>query len=367
LAFQLKRAEVEEHLKILGKLLFKLHEIYAGDAQISPLQSYQHVSRLLMEQYDIKIDLEKTSLEAKPAKEISSGSLQNPADDTATFRHKNGGNYHGAILNIAETCHPDNPVQLLTDISLHTNNTPDETILVERIPDLKERTGLDQLITDGGYSGEKAESACQQESVTLVPTEVKGRKLEEDEIALAQFKIEANQVITCPAGQSPLNQTYEPEKGHHIVHFATAICSACSQREKCLARSGKRFFSLIYNDRQLLLSRRREQLGEESYRSLCNLRPAVEGTISQFKRKTRNGKLRIRLNPRIHNATILMGIGINFSRLLAYYRKTQSGLSTFLTSFILLLTCLALKELEKTKILNSFSVQPILVNEPVFG
>lgn len=367
LAFQLKRAEVEEHLKILGGLLFKLHEIYAGDAQISALQSYQHVSRLLMEQYNIKIDLEKTSLEAKPAKEISSGSLQNPADDTATFRNKNGENYHGAILNIAETCHPDNPVQLLTDISLHTNNTPDETILVERIPDLKERTGLDQLITDGGYSGEKAESACQQESVTLVPTEVKGRKLAEDEIALVQFKIEANQVITCPAGQSPLNQIYKPEKEHHIVHFAAAICNVCAQRENCLAHSGKRFFSLIYNDRQLLLSRRREQLGEESYRILCNLRPAVEGTISQFKRKTRNGKLRIRLNNRIRNATILMAIGINFSRLLAYYRKTQSGLSTLLASFILLLTCLALKELKKTQILNSLSVQPILASEPVFG
>jgi hypothetical protein len=362
LAFRLKRAEVEEHLKVLGGLLFKLHEAYAGDAQIGALPSYQHVSRLLMEQYNIKIDLEKTSLEAKPAKEISSGSLQNPADDTATFRHKNGENYHGDILNLAETCHPDNPLQLLTDISLHTNNTPDETILVERIPDLKERTGLDQLITDGGYSGEKAESACQLESVTLVPTEVKGRKLGEDKIALAQFKIEANQVITCPAGQSPLSQTYKPEKEHHIVHFAAAICSACSQRENCLARSGKRFFSLIYNDRQWLLSRRREQLGEESYRILCNLRPAVEGTISQFKRKTRNGKLRIRLNNRIRNATILMAIGINFRRLLAYYRKTPSGWSTLLASFILLLRCLALRELKMTKFLNSLSVQPILAN-----
>ena len=174
-------------------------------------------------------------------------------------------------------------------------------------------------------------------------------------------------MITCPAGQSPLNQTYKPEKEHHIVHFATAICSVCSQREHCLAHSGKRFFSLIYNDRQLLLSRRRQQLGEESYRTLCNLRPAVEGTVSQFKRKTRNGKLRIRLINRIRNSTILMAIGINFGRLLAYYRKNQSRLATLLASFILLLMCLALKELKKMKILNSVSVQPVLVNEPVFG
>jgi len=367
IAYHLKRVEIEEHLQKLGGLLFELHEAYNGDADIRALKSYQHVSRLLMEQYKIKIDLEKTSLEVKPAKEISSGSLQNPADDTATFRHKNGENYHGDILNIAETCHPDNPVQLLTDISLHTNNTSDETILVERIPDLKERTGLDQLITDGGYSGEKAESACQLESVTLIPTEVKGRKLGEDKIALAQFQIEANQVITCPAGQSPLSQTYKPEKEHHIVHFAAAVCCACSQREHCLARSGKRFFSLIYNDRQLLLSRRREQFGEESYRILCNLRPAVEGTISQFKRKTHNGKLRIRLINRIRNSTILMAIGINFSRLLDYYRKNQSRWDTLLASFILLLMYLAHIERKMTKILNSVSVHPVLVNQPVFG
>jgi hypothetical protein len=366
IAYQLKRAEVEEHLKKLGSLLFELHRHYENQAEICTLKSYQHLGRLLLEQYDIAVSLEKTQIEVKPAKEISSGSLQNPADDTATFRNKNGEKYHGDILNIAETCHPDNPLQLLTDISLHTNNTTDETILIKRIADLKERTGLDQLITDGGYSGEKAESACQKESVTLVPTEVKGRKLAEAEIALTQFKIESNQVITCPAGQSPLNQTYKPEKEHHIVHFAAAICNACAQRENCLAHCGKRFFSLIYNDRQLLLSRRREQLGEKSYRILCNLRPAVEGTVSQFKRKTRNGKLRIRLNNRIRNGSILMAIGINFGRLLAYYRKDQSRLATLLASSILLLMCMAPKELKMTRILNYLLVHPVLFNKPVF-
>jgi hypothetical protein len=331
------------------------------------LKSYQHVSRLLNEQFNIKIDLEKINLEPKPAKEISSSSLQNPADDTVTFRNKNGENYHGSALNIAETCHPDNPLQLLTDVSLHTNNTPDETILIERITDLKERTGLDQLITDGGFSGEKAESACQKASVTLIPTEVKGRKLEADEISLAQFDTEANQLRVCPAGQIPLNQKYQAEKGHHIVHFATAICLACPQRERCLVRSGKRFFSLIFNDRQLILARRRQQLGEESYRTLCNLRPALEGTVSQFKRKTRNGKLRIRLTNRMRNAVVLMAIGINFGRLLAYCRKDQYRLATLLASSILFLMCLALKELKKMKILNSLSVQPVLVKNPIWG
>jgi hypothetical protein len=366
LAFQLKRAEIEDHLKRLGGWLFELHEYYADQVDIRKMKSYQHLERLLREQYIITVGLEKTSIEAKPAKEISPASLQNPADDTATFRRKNGESYQGDLFNIAETCHPENPVQMLTDISVYTNNTADETILIERIPQIKARTGLEQMITDGGFSGEKAETACQEESVTLIPTEVKGRKLAEDEISLAQFNYETNLLITCPEGQSPLEQINKPEKNHYIVHFAKEICAVCPQVEHCLVRSGKKFFSLIYNDRQLLLSRRRQQLGEETYRNLCRLRPAVEGTVSQFKRKTRDGKLRIRLINRIRNSAILMAIGINFSRLWKYYQENQSVFATLLAKSIILLMCLALKLSKKLNIAEIVPVQPVLLNKSVF-
>jgi hypothetical protein len=361
LAFQLKRAEIEDHLKRLGGWLFELHEYYADQVDICKMKSYQHLERLLREQYNITVGLEKTSIEAKPAKEISPASLQNPADDTATFRRKNGESYQGDLFNIA-----DNKVQMLTDISVYTNNTADETILIERIPQIKARTGLEQMITDGGFSGEKAETACQEESVTLIPTEVKGRKLAEDEISLAQFNYETNLLITCPEGQSPLEQINKPEKNHYIVHFAKEICAVCPQVEHCLVRSGKKFFSLIYNDRQLLLSRRRQQLGEETYRNLCRLRPAVEGTVSQFKRKARDGKLRIRLINRIRNSAILMAIGINFSRLWKYYQENQSVFATLLTKSIILLMCLALKLSKKLNIAEIVPVQPVLLNKSVF-
>jgi hypothetical protein len=366
LAYQLKRAEIEDHIKRLGSWLFELHEYYANQSEICIMKSYQHLGRLLSEQYDITVDLEKTKIEAKPAKEISPASLQNPADDTITFRRKNGESYQGDLFNVAETCHPDNKVQMLTDISTYTNNTQDETIVIDRIPDLKERTGLDQLITDGGYSGEKAESACQKEYVTLIPTEVKGRKLAEDEISLAQFHFEANLLVTCPEGQSPLEQKYQPEKGHHIVHFATEICVGCPHIKGCLVHWGKKSLSLIYDDRQLLLSRRRQQLGEEDYRKLCRMRPAVEGTISQFKRKTRNGKLRIRLTPRIRNSAILIAIGINFGRLWEYCQKNQSGLATLLANSIIFLKCLFLKRTIILKFREIIPFCPVFWNKPVF-
>ena len=148
------------------------------------------------------------------------------------------------------------------------------------IPEIKARTGVKEVIVDGCYSGEKAETACQKESVNLIPTEVKGRKLPADEISLAEFHIESNVIVTCPEGQTPREQIHKPEKGHHIAHFAKETCASCSRRKNCLVGCGKRFYSLIYNDRQVLLSRRRQQLGEEAYHLKCLLRPAVEGTIS---------------------------------------------------------------------------------------
>jgi len=352
LAYQLKRAEVEEHLKTLGDLLFELHQAYAGDAEISTRQSYQHVSRLLLEQYDITVSPERTTIEVKPAKEISPASLQNPADDTATFRRKNGGSYKGDLLNVAETCAPENPVQLLTDISVYPNMMADDVILSERIPQIKERTGVEEMVVDGGYSGEKSETACQKESVTLIPTEVKGRKLPAEEISLAEFHFEGNVITACPENQVPIAQIYTLEKGHHIARFDNQQCAVCSRRKICLVLNRKKFSSLIYNDRQVLLSQRRQQLGEGAYRIKCRLRPAVEGTISQFKRHMHHGKLKVRGDGRIRNSLILMAIGINFGRLWAYSLENKPGLAVLLVTSILLLMYLVLKWSKNSKVLS---------------
>lgn len=342
IAYQLKRAEVAEHLHKLGSLLFELHQAYEGDAEISSGKSYQHLSRILLEQYNIMAGSGQTAIAVKPAEEISAASLQNPADDTATFRRKNSASYQGDLLNVAETCAPDNPVQLLTDISVYQNITADEVILTERIGEIKERTGVAELIVDGGYSGEKSEAACQKESVNLIPTEVKGRKLPADQMSLAEFHFEGNVIVSCPEGYCPLEQVYKPEKSHHIVHFAKEDCAGCSRRNNCPLRFGKKVNSLIYNDRQVILSRRRQQLGEEAYRIKCLLRPAVEGTVSQFKRLMHHGKLRVRGLGRVRNSIILMAIGINFGRLWAYSLENRLALAVLLATTILLLTCLVL-------------------------
>ena len=54
-----------------------------------------------------------------------------------------------------ESCDPDNELQLITKVQVAPNNTNDNTMLREALPDLKERTGIETLYTDGPYAGQQ--------------------------------------------------------------------------------------------------------------------------------------------------------------------------------------------------------------------
>ncbi len=159
-------------------------------------------------------------MEVKPAKGISASSLQNPADEETTFRRKDGEGHKGYLLNVAETCSPQNSLQLITNVSVHPNIVTDDAILVERLPKIEERTGVEEMIVDANYSGERSEAVCREQGVSNVPTEVKDRKTSQDELSLTDSYFEDDRVVSCPAGYPPAEQIDRPEKGHHVVRFA---------------------------------------------------------------------------------------------------------------------------------------------------
>jgi hypothetical protein len=249
LSFRLKRAEVEKHLTKVGEWLFKIHEAYSRDEVLTGLQSYRHVGRVLQEQYLVTKEKGETVIEVKPAKEISASSLQNPADDTATFRRK-GNEYHrGYVLNVAETCSSANPVQLLTDVSLYPNVISDEAIAAERVPEIKGRMDVEEMITDAGFTGEASEKVCDREGVTLIPTELKGRRLSEDGLSLKDFRFAEGKIAACPAGQSPAREIHNEEKERWVIRFSLEQCGSCPLIGKCPVAERQKFYSLSFTDR----------------------------------------------------------------------------------------------------------------------
>jgi hypothetical protein len=340
LSFRLKRAEVETHLTKVGEWLFKLHEAYSRDEDLSGLQSYRHVGRVLQEQYLVTKAQEETVIEVKPAKEISASSLQNPADDTATFRRKGDENHQGYVFNVAETCSPVNPVQLLTDVSLYPNVISDESIAVERVPEIKERMDIKEMITDAGFTGEASEKVCDTEGVALIPAEVKGRKLSEDGLSLKDFQFADGKIAACPAGQPPAREIHNEEKERRVIRFSLEQCGNCPMTGQCPVAERQKFYSFSFTDQQVVLARRRQALDQEDYREKCRLRPAVEGTVSQFKRRTHNEKLRVRGYQRARNVIIAMAIGINFGRICAYSEQKKRDMTRSLIPIFVLFAAL---------------------------
>ena len=51
----------------------------------------------------------------------------------------------------AETCEPVNPFQMIVNLQTAPNVTDDPVLLAEALPDLKVRTDLYSLYTDGGF------------------------------------------------------------------------------------------------------------------------------------------------------------------------------------------------------------------------
>jgi hypothetical protein len=150
--YHIKGQDTSEHLQRIGELMQRLLvELESNYAQ-EPV--YQMFMRVFGEHFQV----EEKVLKFKLDKELSASSLQSPDDLEATFRKKNHKTYKGYVANLTETCDPENPLQLVTKVQVASNHTEDAEMLMEALPNLKERTELDTLFTDGGYGSPTAVS-----------------------------------------------------------------------------------------------------------------------------------------------------------------------------------------------------------------
>jgi len=267
------KKEIREIL--LGKIkTVKQH--FKNDDEVNSLESYELLCRLVDDQTI------EAGGELKDDEDISADSLQNPNDPDATYRRKGNSSSQGYSLNISETSHPDNPVQMITDVAVEPNVCSDVDFLENRLPGLNERTALDKLLVDGGYHGETTQTTADEEDVELVPTDLTGQ---DPEYSTAGFKLKDEQgIAACPAGVVPQKSKYLEKNDYYAAWFKKSDCSGCSFRNKCPITEQKQDMTLRFTGRRHELDRLREKHEDSEYKELMKLRPAVEGTISALKR-----------------------------------------------------------------------------------
>jgi hypothetical protein len=294
-AYRVKGKEATQaHLEKVGKVLLTLL------AELKPIyekhEVYRVVERLFRENFHVATD----SVRAKANKELPAGSLQSLDDLEATYRTKGTQHYKGYVANVTETCDPQNEVQLITQVQVASNNVSDSQLLQEALPDLKQRTCLETLITDGAYPSPTNDEDLRTQEVHLIQTGIRGTKPDPHRFNLTDFQFEQDPqgqptCVTCPNGQSALI-THGRTSGW-FARFPAEICSTCpfQLNQRCRARPqlrDPRYFIDFTLQEFRIAQRRKDYLAQKHNEH--NLRAAVEATVRSLKHPFPAGKLPVR-------------------------------------------------------------------------
>jgi len=322
--YRVKGDEVASHLAAIGHLMRQLVEELEAHYADEPV--YEMLRRVFGEHFAL-VAGEATGTDARPVRvkageELSASSLQSPDDREATYREKGGQGYRGYVANLAETCDPENEVQLITQVQVASNTTDDEQMAVDGVPDLKARTDLETLWTDGGYNGPDAELAFREHQVEHIPTNVRGGRASPDRLGLEVFCWETDEAgkplaVSCPGGQRA-----EVRAGRKVSRFLAdfdqTICETCPFCDQCPTRSLKRRPARVLRlrARQVQVAQLRQRAAQARGRG-NNWRAAIESTVRSVTHPFggQAGKLPVRGHIRITQVLICSALMVNLRRI----------------------------------------------------
>jgi len=165
--YRLKREDVPSRLQQIGELMARLVE------ELRPQYAQQAVYSVLVRVLADHFSLQERGVHPKADADLSATSLQSPDDLDATYRVKAGKGYQGYAANVSETCDPENPLQLITKVQTAPNHTDDSQFLAEALPNLKQRTQVMTIYSDGGHGGPQADAVLHQQQVEHIHTAIR--------------------------------------------------------------------------------------------------------------------------------------------------------------------------------------------------
>ena len=320
--YHMKTEETDAHLQRIGEFMHQLL------VELKPIYATEPVYLVLERVFGEHFRLEQQNVVTIPNQDLSATSLQSPDDMEATYREKQGKGYHGYVANLSETCDPQNPLQLITKVQVASNNVDDSQLLAEGMPDLKKRTELDTIYTDGGHGGPDSDVVLQQQKVEHIQTAIRGRTLDPDKLYMADFTIRFNPdnqlvKVTCPHGQTEPAHSSSQKKAF-VAHFGAVVCSTCPLVDKCPAQPGKRDprRHVRFTQEQAQASERRRR-SREQQKEGRNLRAAVEATMRSIKHPFPAGKLPVRGKFRITSMLIGSAAVSNVRRIDRYLQAKK--------------------------------------------
>lgn len=312
--YALKGNQLPHELEKLGKVYYRVFEWMREKKEYQDKKEFINFQRAYKEHF-VVVDGETNT---RPTEELHSGMLQSPDDPDATYRQKRGEHNKGFTINGTETANPENPLQLITDISVNPNNIDDTHILNERVDNLKEKTPeLNEMHTDGGYGSQDNDKKFEELGIKHITTAVRGRESEIEKKIEQTSQSPDIYSVECPFQK--VEST--PTKKRHKVRFDMDTCSQCPLNNKCQIFKSKGRYYFTHED--YLQNKRNNNIvniPDERRR----LRPNVEALMNEFKIRTSGGKLKVRGLFKAALFAFNTGIAINFGRIFRYIAQNGS-------------------------------------------
>jgi hypothetical protein len=222
--------------------------------------------------------------------------MQNPSDPTATYDAHKGQGYQAQI---AETCSPENEVQLITAALPQSAAEPDGGSVVPMLDQLTESKLLPEtMLADTLYGGDENVQAAETRGVELVAP-IPGCEPEIDPAALTldDFAVDerTGRVEACPQGHAPLVVERDKEAGTTRIEMAPEVCAGCPFRNACpihKTRDGR--YTLEFTDKAHRLAGRRREQETPVFRERYARRSGIESTNSGLKNRLGMKRLRVR-------------------------------------------------------------------------
>ena len=265
-------------------------EQFAGTPEITGRSSYKALVTIFHQQCEVS----DTRVVVKT--KTGGDCVQNPSDLAATYDAHKGQGYQ---VQIAETCSPQNEVQLITGALPQTASEADGAALVPMLDQLETSALLPEaMLADTLYGGDENVQAAEARGVELVAP-IPGREPKSDPGALTldDFAVDerTGRVEACPQGHTPLVVERNDEAGTTRIEMAAATCEGCPLRTSCpihQTRDGR--YTLEFTDKDHRLAGRRREQETPVFAERYATRSGIESTNSGLKNRLGLKRLRVR-------------------------------------------------------------------------
>ncbi len=326
-------SEGRRRLKQCAADVWRLVDRFRGHRSVKGMPSYLRLKRLLEEQCIVEdedpTDPDGDGPEGLPVRpkdpkveKIPATSLQG-SDEDATYGHKG----KGYQAQVAETCDPDNEIEVVTHVSVEGAHESDQHATIPVLDDLEHKgCKPDALLADTNYGrGQNIVDAARRDVDLVSPSCGPKPEVEEGDFVLADFMFspDGQRIEHCPMGQEPVEQGARGKHGRY-ARMDARRCERCCWTGRCPARRSDRVttVTLTWSPAAGATAARRHRERTKEFKDDYRLRSGIEATNSEYKRPYGGGRLRVRGSPAVTRTVKFKFMALNIKRWTKSARKT---------------------------------------------